>query len=309
SFWLGYEFLHQWWDLAFPWMTLGNGFANFHQLVQWYSFTGVFGGTVWIWAVNLFVFMFIWQKREKIEVFPSKKLMIAITATLALPIVASIIQYNTYVERTNPSEVVVVQPNIDPYGKIGLIPPAQQLTTLLELSERVAKPNTEFFLWPETALSSERGAIDEEQFRAHPAYERVIDFLNRYKNGNVLSGIESYQIYNYAKTPTARDYGNGVFLDPFNAAVLIHQSSKLQFYHKSKLVPGVEQLPFGETLSFMKPLFAQFGGPTGGYGSQEEPSVFYSQSGIGAAPVICYESIWGDYVADYIRKGAQFIAI
>lgn len=309
SFWLGYEFLHQWWDLAFPWMTLGNGFANFHQLVQWYSFTGVFGGTVWIWAVNLFVFMFIWQKREKIEVFHSKKLMIAITATLALPIGASIIQYNTYVERTNPSEVVVVQPNIDPYGKFGLIPPAEQLTTLLELSERVAKPNTEFFLWPETALSSERGAIDEEQFRAHPAYERVIDFLNRYKNGNVLSGIESYQIYNYAKTPTARDYGNGVFLDPFNAAVLIDQSSKLQFYHKSKLVPGVEQLPFGETLSFMKPLFAHFGGSTGGYGSQEEPSVFYSQSGIGAAPVICYESIWGDYVAEYIRKGAQFIAI
>jgi len=71
----------------------------------------------------------------------------------------------------------------------------------------------------------------------------------------------------------------------------------------------VEQLPFGNTLSFMKPLFAHFGGSTGGYGSQPEPSVFYSQSGIGAAPVICYESIWGDYVAEYIRKGAQFIAI
>src|SRR5690606_25092859 len=38
-------------------------------------------------------------------------------------------------------------------------------------------------------------------------------------------------------------------------------------------------------------------------------SVFYSASGIGAAPVICYESIWGNYVADYIKKGAQFIAV
>lgn len=309
SFWLGYEFLHQWWDLAFPWMTLGNGFANFHQLIQWYSFTGVFGGTIWIWVVNLLVFLLVWQSREKIAVFSSKKLSFAIAATLVIPAMVSVIQYSSYEEHTNPSEVVVVQPNIDPYGKFGFIPASEQLTTLLELSAGVAKPNTEFFIWPETALSSDRGGIDEEQFRAHPAYERVNDFLNDYKNGNVLSGIESYQIYNYAKTVTARDYGNGIFLDPFNAAVLIDQSSKLQFYHKSKLVPGVEQLPFGNTLSFMKPLFAHFGGSTGGYGSQPEPSVFYSQSGIGAAPVICYESIWGDYVAEYIREGAQFIAI
>jgi apolipoprotein N-acyltransferase len=27
------------------------------------------------------------------------------------------------------------------------------------------------------------------------------------------------------------------------------------------------------------------------------------------APVICYESIWGEYVAKYIQKDAQFIAI
>ena len=308
SFWVGYEFLHQSWDLAFPWMTLGNGLANFHQLVQWYSVTGVFGGTIWIWIINIFIFFLVWQKRQKIEAFSTVKLTAALTATIVLPIAVSLVQYNTYEEHINPSEVVVVQPNIDPYGKFGFIPPEEQLSNLIALSEKVAHPNTEFFIWPETAISSRQG-IDEEHFRGYPAYERVIDFLDRYKNGNVLSGIESYQLYNHAMTPTARDFGNGMFLDPFNAAVLIDQSSKLQFYHKSKLVPGVEQLPFGEVLTFMKPLFAHFGGATGGYGSQEEPSVFYSQSGIGAAPVICYESIWSDYVATYIRKGAQFIAI
>src|SRR5690606_25538054 len=137
------------------------------------------------------------------------------------------------------------------YGKFGFIPASEQLTTLLELSAGVAKPNTEFFIWPETALSSDRGGIDEEQFRAHAAYERVTDSLDDYKNGNVLSGLESCQNYNYGKAVTARDYGNGVFLDPLNAAVLIDQSSKLQFYQKSKLVPGLEQLPFGNSLSFM----------------------------------------------------------
>lgn len=309
SFWLGYEFLHQSWDLAFPWMTLGNGFANFHQLIQWYSVTGVFGGTLWIWVVNLLVFLLVWQRMEKIKTFPQTKLAAALLVLLLVPSALSILQYSLYEERLNPSEVVVVQPNIDPYGKFGFIPAAEQLTTLIELSEGVAKPHTEFFLWPETALSSDQGGIEEEAFRSYPSYERITHFLDRYKNGNVLSGIESYQIYNYPKTPTARELAPDTFFDPFNAAVLIDGSSKLQFYHKSKLVPGVEQLPFGEALGFLEPLFAHFGGATGGYGSQKEPSVFYTQSGIGAAPVICYESIWGSYVAKYVQQGAQFIAI
>src|SRR5699024_534219 len=107
---------------------------------------------------------------------------------------------------------------------------------------------------------------------------------------------------------TAREY-DGIYYDAFNSAVLIENSAKLQFYHKSKLVAGAEQFPFAGLTAFMKPLFAGFGGTTGGYGSQDKPSVFYSQSGIGAAPVICYESIWGNYVAEYVREGAQFIAI
>jgi len=32
------------------------------------------------------------------------------------------------------------------------------------------------------------------------------------------------------------------------------------------------------------------------FGKQDKPSVFFSQSGMGVAPVICYESIWGSYV-------------
>jgi len=43
-FWVAYEYLNQTWSLAFPWMTLGNGFAVSHQMVQWYEYTGVYGG-------------------------------------------------------------------------------------------------------------------------------------------------------------------------------------------------------------------------------------------------------------------------
>ncbi len=308
AFWVSYEYLHQSWDLAFPWMTLGNGFASTHQLVQWYEYTGVYGGTVWIWLSNIAGFLLFWQYRARVAIYSNRMLGATLAGIIVLPIAFSLWKYSSYEEHINPSEVVVVQPNIDPYGKFGRISPNEQLEILLRLSGEVAKPNTEFFIWPETAISSSQG-INEEDFRAHPYYEKIFDFLNTYRNGNVLSGVESYQAYSSQQTITAREYAPNMFVDHFNAAVLIDQSSKLDFYHKSKLVPGVEQLPFGKALSFMKPLFAHFGGTTGGYGSQSEPSVFYSQSGIGAAPVICYESIWGNYVAQYIAQGAQFIAV
>jgi len=307
SFWIGYEFLHQTWDLAFPWMTLGNGFANFHQIVQWYSITGVYGGTLWIWIANIIAFLVYWQRKEKIEVYNQKILAGVLAGWIILPAVASLITYSSYEEHENPSEIVTVQPNINPFEKWDSMSSERQLGILTELSQKVAKLNTEFFIWPETAISGSNG-INEEEFRDYPQYYKILEFLEPYHNGNILSGIESYAIYPDQKTTTSRKIGN-VYYDNFNAATLIDGSSKLQFYHKSKLVPGAEQTPFGKSLSFLTPLFKHFGGTTGGYGSQAEPSVFYSASGIGAAPVICYESIWGNYVAEYIRKGAQFIAI
>ncbi|WP_293934641.1 apolipoprotein N-acyltransferase [Sphingobacterium sp. UBA6645] len=307
SFWVAYEYLHQSWELSFPWMTLGNGFANSHQLVQWYSITGVYGGTLWIWLVNIALFLFIWQKRNKIEAYSNKILMGAVAGLILIPSIASLIWYSQYEEHVNPSEIVTVQPNIDPFGKWGPITPEDQLNVLTNLSQNVAKLNTEFFIWPETAIS-DRNGINEEEFREYPQYQKVLQFLEPYHNGNVLSGIESYVLYADQRTPTAKPIGN-MFYDSFNAGVLVDGSSKLQFYHKSKLVPGAELMPFGKALSLLKPFFAHFGGTTGGYGSQDKPSVFYSASGIGAAPVICYESIWGNYVAEYVKMGAQFIAV
>lgn len=307
GFWISYEFLHASWDLAFPWMTLGNGFANFHQLIQWYDMTGIYGGSMWIWLVNILVFVLYLNRKGIYQLRNRLVPILCLVLILAVPATYSLFRYFNYEEHQNPAQVVVVQPNVNPYIKFR-ISPEEQLNTLFSLSNSIAKPNTEFFIWPETALS-QNGDFDEENLRETYSYQRILQFLDQYKNGNVLSGIESYQLYNYAKTTTAREIAPHIYQDNFNAATLIDYSSKLQFYHKSKLVPGVEQMPFGAAMNFLKPLFKAFGGTTGGYGKQAEPSVFYAQSGIGAAPVICYESIWGDYVAKYVKKGAQFIAI
>lgn len=305
-FWIGYEYLHQTWDLNFPWMTLGNGFAVSHQWVQWYEYTGVYGGTIWIWLLNILIFLIYQGLREAQTKSVRLKLITALVILLVAPLTFSLCRYYNYTEQFDPSNIVVVQPNIDPYGKTGEIPVYQQINTLTHLSDSIGQSNTEFFIWPETAIPD---YIDEDHIRSNNYYLQVQQFLNKFKNGNVITGAETYKIYNNRATNTASPTNGGQFMDNFSSAINIENSAEVQFYHKSKLVPGAESLPFGNALSFLKPAFEHLGGATGSYAGQTEPNVFYSQSGIGVSPAICYESIWGEWIARSVRKGSQFIAV
>lgn len=307
SFWISYEYLHQTWDLKFPWMNLGNGFASTPQLIQWYEFTGVFGGSLWVLVSNILVFR-IWKafkvEGERLKV---KGLSIALASWIIIPIAFSIYTYTTYEEEINPANVVVVQPNIDPYAKNFSISSEEQVEKLIALSKQKAQVNTEFFIWPETAIT---GSNQEDNFRNTTNFQNTQLFLDSFKNATIISGIDTYLIYDAQKTPSAKySKQNNFWWDSFNAAIAIENTPKLQFYHKSKLVPGVEKMPFPEVLSVLNPLFEKFGGTTGGYGYQAEPSNLYTSSGIGVVPAICYESIWGEWVAKSVQKEAQFIAV
>jgi apolipoprotein N-acyltransferase len=305
--WIGYEYLHQNWALNFPWMTLGNGFAVAHKWVQWYEYTGVYGGTIWIWVVNILIFLIYTGLREAQTKRVRLQLISAVVLVLILPLAYSLNRYYSYEEQSDPSNIIVAQPNIDPYEKSGSIPVTDQINILAHESDSLAQPNTEFFIWPETAIAE---ATNEDKLRNSHYYLQVQQFLNKYKNGNVITGLEGYKVYSNRATKTASPFpGSNEFYDSFNSAVAIENSAELQVYHKSKLVPGAESLPFGDALAFLKPVFEHLGGATGSYGGDPESKVFYSQSGIGADPVICYESIYGEYVASSVRKGAQFIAI
>lgn len=307
SFWVSMEYLHQNWDLAFPWMTLGNGFAGMHQLAQWYESTGVYGGTVWIMVSNILAFeaykTFKSSKTGYLKIRPA----IGWAIFIIIPAGVSLAKYYGYKEKEVPVNVVVVQPNIDPYQKNGGISTTEQMRTLTHLSDSVAQVNTEYFFWPETAIPS---YANEENIRNTSEYLFAQQFLNKYKNGTLITGIESLKFYNERKTLSAKRDGNsGTYYDNFNSAMQVENSSNVQFYHKSKLVPGVEKMPFPTVFSFLAPVFEGLGGTVSGWGWQDKPGVFYSQNGVGVAPVICYESLWGAWIGESVKNGAQFIAI
>lgn len=306
SFYIALEYLQQTWDLAFPWMTLGNGLAGMHQLAQWYEYTGIYGGSFWILISNIIAFEAYkhYQSQSGFNKFKAAGIWVMI---VLIPIGISLTKYFTAEQKGTPSNVVVVQPNIDPYKKLSEIPPAEQIQILTHLSDSVAQPNTEYFIWPETAIPN---YADEDQIRNNADFITLQDFLSKYKNGTLITGIETIKVYPDKRTISAKhDERSGQYWDNFNSAMQIENSANVQFYHKSKLVPGVEKMPFPKVFSFLDGVFSKLGGTVSGWGWQEKPSVLYAQSGIGAAPVVCYESLWGNWIGQQIKDGAQFIAI
>jgi apolipoprotein N-acyltransferase len=57
-------------------------------------------------------------------------------------------------------------------------------------------------------------------------------------------------------------------------------------------------------------ILPDMGGTIWGYGIQENRTCFrHSYTGQVVAPVICYESVFGNFVADYVREGAEALFI
>ncbi len=312
-YWLAFEYLHLDWDLSWTWLNLGNCFASAHYLVQWYEYTGVSGGTLWILLVNLFAYNILKQINFQIKNLKYTAEVVLPVLLIAMPIVLSLIIYSTYKENGISNEIVVVQPNIDPYnekfpGNANFIPYEEQLQRLLTLTRDKLSRNTRFVAWPETSLPV---GYDEDLISDQAHIRNIKFLLTNHPGITLITGGDTYKIYHseYDKTSTAR-YGEGVgWYDYFNTALKIDRGYKVGIYHKSKLVPGVEQMPFPSLLKWVESFAINMGGITGSLGKQKERTVFYNEKKIGVAPVICYESIYGEFVSEFVRNGANYIFI
>lgn len=306
-FWLTFEYIHLNWQLSWPWLTLGNVFATHTNWVQWYEYTGTCGGSLWVLLSNLLLFLLMkhWQTATQ----QKKVTLISCTIIiLFLPVGLSQLVSSKNTSHAAPTNVVIVQPNIDPYSeKFDAASTEGQVQKLISLSEKVVDANTKLVLWPETALPA---GVLQNKVQESFTYKPVFDFVNRHPGLTLQTGIETFKEYGLTKaTNTARkNDADGTYYDVFNSAVSITANQPLQFYNKSKLVPGVETLP--DFLLWLGAIFEQFGGTAGGYGHDKEANIFKVEGNpYITAPIICYESIYGEYITNYVHKGANILTI
>jgi apolipoprotein N-acyltransferase len=310
-FWMCFEYIHlQDWGLSWPWLTLGNVFATHPQWIQWYEYTGTSGGTLWVLVINIFLFRHLRGNMNQQIAKSYKNLSVAI-AFLLLPIVTSMIINSLQKEKRGNekiSNIVIVQPNIDPYEKVSDAAGSfeSQLQQLISTSEKQIDGNTALLVWPETALYMGNGFNEAElQQKQNYFLNSLWAFLGRHPNMSLFSGIESYRVLDSA-TKYSHDF-NGQYYESYNGSAVMDSNGATSFYHKTMLVPGVETLPW--FLKFLSKWFDKFGGTTAGYAKQSKRTVLSAKGGFQIAPSICYESIYGEFMRKYINNGANLICI
>jgi len=310
--WVAWEHIHTLWDITWPWLTLGNVFAFNHQWIQWYEFTGTSGGTAWVLAVNILIFITLRNNNVK-QIF--SKPVGRIASLIIFPILISYMIY--FFRATNvPSKetsVVVVQPNIDPYSEKFYVAYEEQFNKMLRLVKDKITKNTDYLVLPETFITGISDDLNEEALNSYLEIEWFRDSLIRkYPNLKIVTGANTFR--NYYKqeevTSTSRkSRRTGIPYDMFNSGVYITLDS-CDIYHKSKLVPGVEKMPFPALLKPLESMAIDLGGTMGSLGTQDYRGVFIDKkNNTFVAPVICYESVYADFVADYVRNGANIIFI
>ena len=314
SYWMVFELAHlNLEDISWPWLMLGNSFARYPEIVQWYEITGAFGGSLWILVLN--VLLFFLYRDWTLEVGKGlgwRKSLLPIII-LVIPVIASSIRYHTYEDKGELAEVVVVQPNYEPHFEKFTVRQKVQVDHFIELSGKLVREGTDYLVFPETSFDG----IRHNDILSHPTIIRLKAFVDNYPGLKLVTGLGSFYVDDGSSdrqmnAPRVHlSLGDTTIYESYNSAIqILSGSDDIPFYYKSKLVPGPELPPFASVTQFLEPIVRALGGTMAGLGTQNERSVFESEDGsMAVAPVICYESVFGQYVTGYINKGATAIFV
>ncbi|MGA2822365.1 MAG: apolipoprotein N-acyltransferase [Bacteroidales bacterium] len=312
-YWMAFEYLHLNWDLNWPWLNIGNGFSAYYRWVEWYEFTGTFGGTLWVLVANILLFLLIYQGAFTRSRFPLKIkdfiLIPAILLWIIVPLIISNSIYHSYKEKSNPVTIVIVQPNLDPYKEQYTVPPVEVVGRIMNLVESYLDSNTNFLVAPESAIQEYMWENDIGTFKS---ISLLKDVVKKYPNLNLLVGGSTRHEFGPGEevSNTARKYSDAdIYYDEYNTAMLLNSRDSIQLYHKSKLTPGVEILPTYKHFKLLEKLAINLGGTVGSLGTDKIRRVFTTVKTARISPTICYESIFGEFFSEFVRNGAEIMMI
>lgn len=296
ALWTAYEFLHHNWDLAWTWLALGNGWANYPSLIQYISVTGYLGISFWI-VLSSSLFYFTLTERSK-PVFYK-----ALTVLLIFPLFSVISMYYYQQDSSGETvEVAVVQPNMDSYIELGGYASFSDLLNAhIAISDSARTPDTDLIVWPENATDT---ALGLESSTAN-----ILKDTLRKWNSALITGSSYIRYYDSGQVPelTSGTY-NSIPYNVFNAAFYLNPSQKNQVYEKGKLVPMVERFPFVNFLSSLDKKNWINWQEIMGYGKGNKATLF-EVDGYQTTALICYDSVFPGWVRQFVVNGADFLTI
>lgn len=323
-YWVTFEFLHYNWDLTWSWLTVGQGFTFYPFYIQYIEFTGVLGVSALALICNALFFETLCRTNEAAQLAdftkepfprPVKKTLYIFAGVAALPLVLYpliMIPGRDVFQPVGQIGVRVLQPNVDPYNKFNVLPEGEQMDEFYNMAVSRPLNGIQLVVLPETAVPR---SVEEAKITEHYLLEKYYRFVNQHPQTDILSGLVAIRFYDKKRgdipPQSASPYVmqtdtkiDTVYYDFYNAAAVFGSDDK-RVYKKAKLVPFTERTPFLETMTFLKDYHIDIGGGFGSYGLPDSIHSLILGSGIKIAPIICYESQFGDFVRKVMNDGAQ----
>ena len=235
--------------------------------------------------------------------------------TFLVPITLSIVMWFAYSDdnKNNTTDVIAVQPNLNPYTEQYVLPPRQVVERTLNLIAPLMDDKVDYVLMPESAIQEYAW---EEYIDSVPSVISLNAFVNKYKRAEVIAGLSSRRLLpKGVKTEAARAFVDAPdeYFESCNIAIDIPRSGRkedFQIHHKSVLTVGVEKMPFKKYLSFVEKFALNLGGTIGTLGIDTNVVVFPSKTkDICTGVAICYESVDGNYIREFANNGANLLFV
>lgn len=292
SLWILFEWGHHQWDLAWPWLTLGNAFSNAVPIIQYIEYTGVLGVSTWV-VFTAFLLPWAWNRRDW-------RLSMPAFLPPALSLLLLAMWTDAPVGRLN---TLLVQPNFDSYQRLsGFRTEAEALDSLLAIIEPELDGSVDVVMMPENSLEGwvypNIDAFPNNRLAAEAA-SRDVAFIG---GGTYFKSWTAPEAVPFPH----RTAGNGLPYGMYNAGMAWYADGGMQVYGKRRLVPLVERLPFAGFFARVVPWEGWL--EWLGFEKGRESAVMRTAPHTVTA-LVCYDSVFPDWVRRNVKDGGAVIGI
>lgn len=278
SFWMSFEVIHHLWVFNWPWLSLGNIFCTNTKYIQWYKFTGMEGGTLWILLIN-YVFFKILQKKE------ISKFIFSLTLII-FPIIISLYLFKKENTFTQTQNIIITQPNANTtkiyHDELNILKKIYDTISQMKIIEPT------ILLLPETFIKE---SVLNNRTQDCRALQYIENKKLNIKNISTITGIIVKKTDYYKILSLANKKMNS--FDTYDAAMYLSSKYKTQVHFKSKLIPVEEYLPNALT---------GFGFKSDNFSLGNDYQSFKINDSLDLSTGICYEIIFGHSIAEMVTE-------
>jgi apolipoprotein N-acyltransferase len=282
--WILVEWLSCEWELSFSFHILGYCLGNVPLVTQWYQYTGVIGGSIWILWLN-FIFLYI---IDSVKERNKHKIWIYSIISL-IPLCVSFFLYLTPFTTQRMEKVCVLNlSDNDTFNER-----TQLIDAINYLSVASFDSTDSFIIMPETICYLPASAIP------YNVYFSTIKLLlkRRAPQASVMFGASTQDL---SKGASFND------VDFFNMVLCCDTSGLTNYRNKMLLVPFGEFIPYKGFFGKIPDIEKIVHNSTL---HERKYDTIFCKRNMCILPLICYELYFSNHIANYIRKNKIEIII